>query len=133
MSPASYLTAPPRVAAPSIAAVSALRATIGRRSVFWIALIVGSLAIVASVVFMVMRALELWRAAKGFLTAFGDGTDEFARRVDALASRDAPELDRLEPALARLRRSSAQLAALRDALERVREQASGALLLYPRK
>jgi hypothetical protein len=133
MSPASYLTAPPRVAGTSIAAVSALRATIERMSLFWIALILGSLAIVTSIVFLVTRALELWRTAKGFLTAFGEGTDELARSVDALASRDAPELERLEPALARLRQSSAQLAVLRNALERVREQASGALLLYPRK
>jgi hypothetical protein len=59
--------------------------------------------------------------------------DAFSRSVDALASRDPADFDRLEPALARLRRSSAQLRVLRTAIDRVRDQAAGALVLYPRK
>jgi hypothetical protein len=102
-------------------------------SLVWLALIVGLAATVGSIVFLALRALELWRSARGFFTVFGEGVDDLSRRVDALASRDAPELERLEPALARLRRSSAQLAVLRSAVKRVREQASGALVFYPRK
>ena len=102
-------------------------------SLVWIALLVGLIAVVGSIVFAVLRALELWRTGKAFFTDFGDRVDDFSRRVDALASREALELERLEPALARLGRSSAQLAVLRNAIKRVREQASGALVFYPRK
>jgi hypothetical protein len=102
-------------------------------SLVWIALLVGFVAVVGSSVFLVLRALEFWRASKSFFTDFGDRVDDFSRRVEALASHEAPELERLGPALARLRRSSAQLAVLRNAVERVREQASGVLVFYPRK
>jgi hypothetical protein len=99
----------------------------------WTGLLVGFLAIVGSIVFAVVRALELWRTTKVFATDFGGRVDEFSLRVETLASREAGEFDRLEPALARLRRSSARLAVLRNAINRVREQAAGALVLYPRK
>ncbi|MGH2920749.1 MAG: hypothetical protein ACRDKU_01605 [Gaiellaceae bacterium] len=99
----------------------------------WTALLVGFLAIVGSIVFAVVRALELWRAAKVFATEFGGQVDSFSRSVDAVASRDPAEFARLEPALARLRRSSAQLTVLRNAIDRVRDQADAALVLYPRK
>jgi hypothetical protein len=102
-------------------------------SLVWIALLVGFFAVVGSIVFVVLRALELWRTGKAFFTDFGERVDDFSRRVDALASREAPERERLEPALSRLRSSSARLAVLRKAITRVREQASGALVFYPRK
>ena len=99
----------------------------------WTALLVGFLAIVGSIVFAVVRALDFWRTTKVFAADFGDRVDEFSRRVETLASRDPAELDRLEPALTRLRRSSAQLRVLQNAIDRVRDQAAGALVLYPRK
>jgi hypothetical protein len=99
----------------------------------WTALLVGFVAIVGSIVFAVVRGLELWRTTKVFTTQFGGRVDAFSRSVEALASRDAAEFDRLEPALARLRRSSARLRVLRNAIDRVREQAAAALVLYPRK
>jgi hypothetical protein len=99
----------------------------------WTALLVGFLAIVGSIVFAAVRALHFWRTTKVFTADFGDRMDEFSRRVETLASRDPGEFDRLTPALARLQRSSAQLAVLRNAIDRVREQAAGALVLYPRK
>jgi hypothetical protein len=102
-------------------------------SLVWIALIVGFVAIVGSIVFLVTRALELWRTGKAFFGDFDGTMDDLSRSLDALASREAPELERLAPALARLRRSSAQLTVLRNAISRVREQAAGALVLYPRK
>jgi hypothetical protein len=98
----------------------------------WIALLVGFVAIVGSIVFVVVRAVELWRAIRQFFSAVGTTADELGRRADALAAREV-RVERLEPALERLRRSSAQLAVLRKELKRVREQASGALVLYPRK
>ena len=99
----------------------------------WTALLVGFAAIVASIVFAVVRGLELWRTTKVFATDFGGRVDAFSRSVDALASRDPAEFDQLEDALARLRRSSAQLRVLRNAIDRVRDQAAAALVLYPRK
>jgi two-component sensor histidine kinase len=102
-------------------------------SLVWIALVAGLLAVVASAVLLVVRALELWRIGKAFFGDFGERVDALSRSVDALAAREGQDLERLEPALARLRRSSAQLAVLRNAIARVREQASSALALYPRK
>jgi hypothetical protein len=99
----------------------------------WVALVVALTTIAGSIALVVVRALELWRSARGFFSVFGSGLDEFARRMDALASREPAELQRLEPSLERLRRSSAQLAVLRNAVKRVQEQASGVLALYPRK
>lgn len=99
----------------------------------WVALLVALAAIAGSIVLVVVRAVEFWRSARGFFSVFGAGLDEFGRRVDSLGSHEAPELERLEPALDRLRRSSSQLAVLRNAVKRVQEQASGMLALYPRK
>ena len=99
----------------------------------WTSLLFGFVAIVGSIVFAVVRALELWRTTKVFAGDFGGRVDELSRSVDALASRDRAEVGRLEPALARLRRSSAQLRVLRNAIDRVRDQAAAALVLYPRK
>ena len=102
-------------------------------SLVWIALVAGLLAVFGSIVFLVVRALELWRIGKAFFADFGERVDALSRSVDALAAREGQDLERLDPALARLRRSSAQLAVLRNAIARVREQASWALVLYPRK
>jgi hypothetical protein len=99
----------------------------------WIALVVGLLAVVGSIVFVVVRALELWRAIRASGAALGAGMEELGRSADALAAREAPQFERLEPKLERLRRSSAQLAVLSNAIKRVRDQASSALVLYPRK
>jgi hypothetical protein len=99
----------------------------------WIALLVGLLAVIAAIALVVVRAVELWRTTRAFFGAVGTAADDLGRRADALASREPADFQRLEPALDRLRRSSAQLAVLRNELKRVREQASAALVLYPRK
>jgi biopolymer transport protein ExbB/TolQ len=99
----------------------------------WIALLVGLVAIVASIVLVVVRAIELWRTIRASGSTLAAGMDELGRRADALAAREGPQFKRLEPELERLRRSSAQLAVLRNAINRVRDQASSALVLYPRK
>jgi hypothetical protein len=99
----------------------------------WTALLVGFLSIVGSIVFAVVRGLELWRATKVFASDFGGRVDAFSQSVEALSSRDPAEFDRLEHALARMRRSSARLRVLRNAIDRVREQTAAALVLYPRK
>jgi predicted PurR-regulated permease PerM len=99
----------------------------------WSALAVGIVAVGAAAVLVVVRVVELWRAVRAFFSALGRGLDELAQRLDALSSYESSELERLEVSLERLRRSRAELSILRNALGRVREQASGALALYPRK
>jgi hypothetical protein len=98
-----------------------------------IALVVALAWIAGSIVFVVVRAIELWRSARGFFSMLGAGLDELGRRMDAIASHETSETQRLEPALERLRGSFSQLAVLRKALKRVQEQSSGVLAVYLRK
>src|ERR671918_1484142 len=117
MSPASYLAAPPRVAPGIIPPVF---------RVFWAALTVFILAPLLALAYVGVQALGLWRVFRGFTRAFGAGMSEFGARLDALASHE-PDLGRLGPNVDRLRRSTAQLSLLLNALGRVREQWSGLL------
>ena len=91
------------------------------------------LAIVGGTAFAVVRALELWRTIRAFSSALGGGLDELSRRLEMLEPRESRDRARLEVSMERLRRSRAQLDVLTNALRRVREQASTALVLYPRK
>jgi hypothetical protein len=124
MSPASYLTAPPRVAEGMIAPALSLTA---------LALLVGTVAAVGTLVYAIRTGLRLWRDTRDFLGAFGGAMDEFGQRVDKLASHEPPDFGLLEGSVERLRRSWAELSVLLDALGRVREQWSGLLALAPRK
>jgi hypothetical protein len=72
MSPASYLTAPPRVAATIVAPVVA----------FWIALAVLLLAVVGGIAYAVVRGIALWRQVKRIGGTF---SAESARIADATA------------------------------------------------
>ena len=95
MSPASYLTAPPRVAAIIVAPVVA----------FWIALAVLLLAVVGGIAYAVVRGIALWRQVKRTGGTLGA---ESARIADATA--DIQE---------HLDRASASGASLGDAGERL--------------
>ncbi len=117
MSPASYLTAPPRVAATMVAPV------VG----FWISLAVLLGGIVGGLAYAVWRGLTLWRQLKRTKRALGVET---ARIADATAGIQA-HLDRasasgslLGEASARLQVSRAvlgvQLQALREARHTLR-------------
>ena len=117
MSPASYLTAPPRVAAIIVAPVVA----------FWIALAMLLLAVVGGIAYAVVRGIALWRQVKRIGGTF---SAESARIAEATA--DIQEhLDRasvsgtsLGDAAARLAASRAkldvQLQALREARQTMR-------------
>jgi hypothetical protein len=95
MSPASYLTAPPRVAAIIVAPVVA----------FWIALAMLLLAVVGGIAYAVVRGIALWRQVKRIGGTF---SAESARIADATA--DIQE---------HLDRASASGASLGDAGERL--------------
>ena len=100
MSPASYLTAPPRVAAIIVAPVVA----------FWIALAMLLLAVVGGIAYAVVRGIALWRQVKRTGGTFGA---ESARIADATA--DIQE---------HLDRASASGASLGDASERLAREAA---------
>jgi hypothetical protein len=123
MSPASYLTAPPRVATGMIAPLLSLVA---------LALLVGLAAVVGSTTFVVVRALAVWRDFRGFSHALGA---ELGRFADSLERLDASELDteRLTTAVARMEASRKRLSVLTGALGRVQGQWAGLIAISPKK
>ena len=122
MSPASYLTAPPRVAASIVAKVSSECgvASIAAVTLFWLAFAVSVLPVLASAVFVTLRGVEAFRAFKQLggragsgLARIEAGTAELERRLSLAEQRGA----RLEDSLVRLRRSRAELTVLTAALD----------------
>ena len=103
MSPASYLTAPPRVAATIVAPAVA----------FWIALAVLLVGIVGGIVYAVLRGLAMWRQIKRTNRTIGAET---ARISDASAAIQE-HLDRASASGERLGDAAARLAVSRAALD----------------
>src|SRR5262245_35676455 len=103
MSPASYLTAPPRVAATIVAPAMA----------FWIALAVLLVGIVGGIVYAVVRGLALWRQIKRANKTF---VQEAARIAEAGAWIQG-QLDRASASSALLGEAAARLAASRAKLD----------------
>ena len=103
MSPASYLTAPPRVAATIVAPVVA----------FWIALAVLLVGILGGIAYAVLRGLALWRQVKRANRTFGAETARIAE-----ASAEIQEhLDRASASSALLTEAAARLAVSRANLD----------------
>ena len=103
MSPASYLTAPPRVAATIVAPVVA----------FWIALAVLLVGILGGIAYAVVRGLALWRQVKRANRTFGAETARIAE-----ASAEIQEhLDRAGASSALLTEATARLAVSRAKLD----------------
>ena len=128
MSPASYLTAPPRVAGDIIARCYS------RRMLWavWIALGVSVLALLLGAGRAATQALRCFRALRGLRRELGDAAAALAASAERLAGHpDAAA--KLEPALARLRRSTAQLSVLTAALDDVRDSWGRIAWVYPRK
>jgi hypothetical protein len=95
------------------------------------ALILGALAIVASLVFLAVRVLQAWRSFKRLRRHVFRDLDTVAEKAEATldkidAATDTAELD---ASLARLRVSLAQLAILRSAWD----EATSFTALIPRK
>ena len=103
MSPASYLTAPPRVAATIVAPAVA----------FWIALALLLVGVVGGLVYVVVRGLSLWRQLKWTTGVVGEET---ARIEDATAQIQV-HLDRASASGATLGDAAARLAASRATLD----------------
>ena len=124
MSPASYLTAPPRVALLSIAPecspkwlAPGLRApriaSIDGVNAFWAALALLVVAFVAGAVFVIVRALATKRALKSLRSALGVELERIAKSGERTTS----ELDAATQAFERLQ---ASLIRFRIAYTRIR-------------
>jgi hypothetical protein len=131
MSPASYLTAPPRVAAASIAPV-----TIGSMTLIWLSLAIGLVLPAIGIVIFVRRGLALWRVLKTSGKSLADGMDDLARRLEAMSAR-AERLEevtgRPEPSVARLQVTLARFVVLRAAIGDVQAAVGRVSAVYPRK
>ena len=117
MSPASYLTAPPRVAATIVAPVVA----------FWIALAVLLLAVVGGIAYAVVRGIALWRQVKrtgGTLGAesarVADATADIQEHLDRASASGASLGDASERLAASRAKLDVQLQALREARQTMR-------------
>jgi hypothetical protein len=102
MSPASYLTAPPRVAA-----------TIVAHMVVWIALAFLLLGVVAGIAYVVIRGLLLWRQVKRTGGAFSAE----AERISRVSAEIEVHLERAETSKERLGEAAERLAVSRAKLD----------------
>ena len=102
MSPASYLTAPPRDAITIVAPV-----------VVWIALALLSVGVVAGLVYAVVRGLALWRQIKRTGSSFSAESE----RIAETSVQMQVHLDRASASGARLAGATERLATSRARLE----------------
>jgi hypothetical protein len=130
MSPASYLTAPPRVASPSIASIAAMSSlTWGAFGFFLFVLLAGAVGLGAS-------AVAFWRRLRAVRASGGAALEELNAGLHALEGRmasferDSSELGR---ALSRLDRSLKRVRVLLRAWRDASDTVSGWLLFLPRK
>jgi uncharacterized membrane protein len=138
MSPASYLTAPPRDAA-SIVAPSIRKTVVTMRGMAlltWISLLFLVLALVGSIALAASRALRAWRTFKRFsktTSAAIEGVLETAAEAERHAVAVAEGTQKLSAALARLEESRAQLAAIQAAAAEARSTLFAFQGAVPRK
>ena len=103
---------------------------------FWLALAVALVSVVASAIYLTLKGLEAFRAFKRLGRSVTDGlgrieqaSGEIERHL-ALASESGT---RLESELAQLRRSRARLNVLTSAIADVRASVGRVTAVYPRK
>jgi hypothetical protein len=132
MSPASYLAAPPRVAAAIVAPPTTIV------HVDWAiygALIAGFLAVGGAVAFLVVRILQAWRTFKRLRRHLGHALEAVAesgqRTADAGAR--AGDTTRLQDSLGGLRRTLAEFAVLRQAIDEANDTFGRFAAVRPRK
>ena len=128
MSPASYLTAPPRDATSIVALSSgAVRACTVAGMAFWGALALFFAALLVGLAYVVVRGLALWRLAKRTGNTFTSELDRISLvsgQIDSELAKASASAERLQNANGRLSVSRArldvQLAAIREARAQVR-------------
>ena len=132
MSPASYLTAPPRVAGRSIARLASRNVLV----VLWIALGVAVVVSAAGFVVAIRAGLQAWRAFRGVSRALSGALADLTVRLERFAGRVAAtpaHAPNLESSNARLQASLARLAVIRAAVDEAKDAAGRVTVFYPRK
>jgi hypothetical protein len=129
MSPASYLTAPPRVAGASIASIARMSAVIWGSLAFFLVVLVAGSATVGGL------GLVLWRRVRATLASSSQVMGDLATGMEALDTRlvrvegGTTELDR---AAARLSGSLSRARILLAAAQESRNAIAGWLRFVPR-
>jgi hypothetical protein len=136
MSPASYLTAPPRAVGPNDS--TGFRRGYDPGVSNWAiygALIAGFLAGAGAIAYLVARTLEAWRAMKRLRAGLGRELLRIADLGDATADKigAATDTEHLESSLSQLRVDLARFAVLRRAIDEAQETFTRFALVYPRK
>jgi hypothetical protein len=99
------------------------------------ALIGGVLAGCAAIAYLLVRALEAWRALKRFRRGLGHELERLADLGEVTADKIGTMTDseQLESSLSRLRVGLARFAVLRGALDEAQDTFERFTLVYPRK
>ena len=103
---------------------------------FWLALAVAIVAIVASSIYLTLNGLEAFRGAKRLSGQVGDEVERIERtsgEIERHLALAAESGIRLEAELAQLRRSRARLNVLTSAIDEVRSSIGRVTAVYPRK
>ena len=131
MSPASYLTAPPRVATDNCTTpISTIH------GVFWGALTFCLLAVLGSIAYAASRAWRLWKTVKAMAKAATDAVGRVttaAAKAEERAGSLTAGTERLSAAVAHLQGSLDELAVIRAAAAEPRNLLRSIRGLVPRK
>ena len=103
---------------------------------FWLALAVAIVPIVASSIYLTREGLEAFRGAKRLSGAVTDEVERIERtsgEIERHLTLAAESGARLDAQLAQLRRSRAQLNVLTSAIDEVRDSIGRVTAVYPRK
>lgn len=103
---------------------------------FWLALAVAIVAILASSIYLTLKGLEAFRGAKRLNGAVSEGLERIERasgEIEVHLARAEASGSRLDAELAQLRRSRARLNVLRSAIDEVRDSVGRVTAVYPRK
>jgi septal ring factor EnvC (AmiA/AmiB activator) len=103
---------------------------------FWLALAVAIVAVVASSIYVTKRGLEEFRGAKrlsGAASTELERIEQASAQIEGHLARAAESGSKLEAELERLRRSRAQLNVLTSAIDDVRASIGRVTAVYPRK
>jgi septal ring factor EnvC (AmiA/AmiB activator) len=103
---------------------------------FWLALAVAVVAVVASSIYVTKKGLEAFRGAKrlsGAASTELERIEQASAQIEEHLNRAAESGSKLEAELERLRRSRAQLNVLRSAIDDVRASIGRVTAVYPRK
>ncbi len=103
---------------------------------FWLALAVAIVAVIASSIYVTRKGLEAFRGAKrlsGTVSTELERIEQASGQIEEHLARAEASSSKLEAELERLRRSRAQLNVLTSAIDDVRASIGRVTAVYPRK